>query len=105
MSLGWTRGTWTPEFSAVIQRYVNKMRKYGYVTDHEEVAYELGKAVLVLSHFHPLDIIHDPMGLSLVSELSYMPTRRRRVVLRMLRKLYAREIGWFKARKEQDEDR
>lgn len=103
MSPAWTRGTWTPEFSAVVERYLAQMRKYGYMTDHEEVAHELGKAVLVCSHHYPLDIIHDPMGLTLVAELKYLSFGRRRVVLEMLRTLYAREIR-HKERQQAEDD-
>lgn len=93
---------WTPEFRSVVGRFMVKVQRYGYVTNYEEVAHELGLAVMVLTHRLSMDSIDDPLGLTLVAELSYVKYSKRRILLKELRSLYGREIQEAARRRKED---
>lgn len=92
-----THKDWPEDFYLVIDKFTQKMRRYGFVTDHDQVFEQLGTAILVMQHKLPNVSLDDLMGVTLMAEIFDLPHKERKEELRKLTSLYA---NYFQARKE-----
>lgn len=80
---------WPPELRVFVYKMKTKLEGYGFRTDLDEMFEQLGLAVLVKSHVVPDFYITNLLGASIVVELEVMPYKKRKIVLKKLRRLYA----------------
>lgn len=83
---------WPPELKSFIYKMKTKLEGYGFRTDLDEMFEQLGLAVLVKSHVVPDFYITNLLGASIVVELEVVPYKKRKILLKRLRRLYAAYI-------------
>jgi hypothetical protein len=88
----WTYHNWTPDLSKLVEFFFQKLMKYGFITDREEVCYELGVAMLVVSHRLSRASLTNLMTMTLEAELMSLPYQRRKVVVSRIHEIYKEAI-------------
>jgi hypothetical protein len=88
----WTYKSWTPELSKLVDVYYQRVLRYGFSTDRDEVCYELGIAMLVVSHRLSRASLKNMMSITLEAELMSIPYERRKRALLEIYKIYNEAI-------------